>query len=103
MSLLMHPLHHVDTVRAFQPLLHQCAEDHRLVHERIDAISMNEGARTGMNTIYNVKVEAVAKAIAELGAYQRQLREQVASLIDEARTTEVGNMVREALGNHPAL
>lgn len=103
MSLLLHPLHHTDTVRAFQPLLHECAEDHRLVQERIDALSINSGARTGMNTIYTIKVEAVAKAIAELGAYQRNLKEQVVALLDEARTTEVGNMLREALGNNPAL
>lgn len=74
-----------------------------MVHERIDALSMNNGSRTGMNTIYNIKVEAVAKAIAELGEYQRRLKEQVTNLIDEARTSEVNGMLREALGNHPAL
>lgn len=66
------PLRHPDTVRGLLYGLHTAANDHRLIHEYIDA--RVPGSREAARILYMQRVEAVAKAIESLQTMQDRLR-----------------------------
>lgn len=66
-------IYDINTVRRLLRGLHKAAEQHRFVHEDIDASTRNDASRQMEQHIYLNKVEAVEKAIERLLSAQLDL------------------------------
>ena len=69
-------------------LLAQVAANHPHVAQRIDMLSINPGARSGMRAIYSVKLEALVKALNELANCQREFEARVFDALDKSYGAE---------------
>ena len=69
-------------------LVDRAAMNHRHVAERIDMLSINAGARSGMRAIYSVKLEALVKAINDLVHCQREIEARVMDAMEASYGSE---------------
>lgn len=69
-------------------LLDQVASNHAHIAARIDMLSINPGARSGMRAIYSVKLEALVKALNELANCQREFDARVFDALEKAHGAE---------------
>jgi hypothetical protein len=82
---------HYRRVRSLQPLLHECASTHPHTVHQIEELDPNPALRVGKMTVLEVKVAALAKAIADLRDFQMEIAVQHAAMEhaqDEARHRE---------------
>ena len=91
---------HYRRVRSLQPLLHECATTHPHTVHQIEELDPNPAMRVGKMTVLDVKVAAVAKAIADLRDYQMEIAVQHAAMEHQAeeanRTDAIEHLVEHA-------
>lgn len=81
-------------------MMGQMARNHKHVTERIDLLSINPGARSGMRAIYSVKLEALVKAANALAHCQREFEARCLDAMELAHGAEAECAIEYLTMNH---
>jgi len=102
MTMENYGIDHPGAIGAAAPEIHRMNKAHKDMAERMDAIAINAGDRLGLRTRYQVKLEALVRAVNDLGHFQHEVANRFLDLSDAAAKEAVRELLDPSNNRFPA-
>lgn len=93
---------HPGAIGAAAPEIHGLSKAHKSMGERMDAIAINAGDRQGLRIRYQVKLDALVRAINDLTHFQHEVTNRYLDLSTEAAKQAVRELLDPSTNRFPA-
>lgn len=93
---------HPGAIGAAAPEIHRLSKAHKDMGERMDAIAINAGDRQGLRTRYEVKLDALVRAVNDLLHFQHEVTNRFLDLSDAAAKQAVRELLDPSANRFPA-